>query len=163
MKCGEIQKLIADYSVGLVGGRTRNEIERHLAGCPACSSELERQEKIMLLVEGLEPVEPPVGLWNGVYNRITRAPERLGLWERIRTGYAGRSVGWSVGFATVALAALILFSHVHAPGPEVTYSASEYIQGHAIYASQEPLADQAALYSVVTMAHRDQIRGVEAL
>jgi len=161
MKCEKVQNLISEYSVGLVEGGPRAEMEAHLAACPACGAEREKLEHVMALVDGLEPKSPPVGLWNGVYNRITSplpGLEQVSMWQKARDVFSRRATGWSVGFATAVLAAVLLFAHIHNPGVDSTY-ASEYVQGHAIYAGRELLADQAALQSVAALADREQAGG----
>ena len=151
MDCSEAKILISEYSLGMVGGRKRTELDEHLATCKVCAQELEKLNQVILLVEGLDAKEPPPGLWNGVYNRITQ-PEKARSWAHWRRG-------WSVGFATAALAAILLFAHIHNPGVESTYAANEYVQGHAVYAAQDMLADQAALNTVATIAYREQMGG----
>lgn len=152
MDCEKVQSLISEYSVGMMGGRRKSEIEAHLASCPACAAELDKLQKVLLLVDGLDAKEPPAGLWNGVYNRIIN-PEPRAWRQKIRR----RVAGWSVGFAAAALALMMIFTRSHNTGN--TYTASEYIQGHAAYASEELLADQAALNSVVAVAYREQVGG----
>lgn len=159
MECIDIQNQLSEYSVGLIEGRRKAEIDRHLGSCPACKAELERLNNVMLMVEGLDSVEPPAGLWNGVYNRITEpAPQQSGL-NRARNWFHRRHRSWSVGFATAALVIVMLASHVNHPGMEKTYAANEYMQGHVTYASQDLLADQAALNSVAAVAYREQVGG----
>jgi len=152
MDCREVRSLISEYSLGLIEGQRKAEMDQHFASCKACARELEKLNQVMALVEGLDAKEPPPGLWNGVYNRVTR-PKTSKHWAHWRKG-------WSVGFVTAALALLMLFGHVHHPPmSENTHAANEYIQGHAIYASQDMLADQVALNTVAAMAYREQVGG----
>ena len=152
MDCQEIQSLISEYSLGMIEGRRKAGVEEHVAGCPECAREMEKLNQVMAMVEGLDAKEPPPGLWNGVYNRIT-GPEKVRSWAHWRRG-------WSIGFATAALVLAMLFGHIHHPPVnENTYAANEYIQGHAMYATQDMLADQAALNSVATIAYREQAGG----
>jgi anti-sigma factor RsiW len=157
MECIEVQNLLSEYSVGLIEGARKAAVEQHLSACLECSTELEKLNNVMLLVNDLGEVEPPAGLWNGVYNRITEPEPRMGTWERIGDWLHGQRRTWSVGLATAALAIAILASHVNHPGVEKSFAAQEYIQGHAIYATQDPLADQAALNTVAAVAYRDQV------
>lgn len=162
MECSRVQSLISEYSVGLVEGRQKSLIEEHLASCPECMAELKKLERVMLLVDGLDLREPPVGLWNGVYNRITAPeaePERVRTWQQIRDMVRRRTRIWSAGVAAAALAVMMLLTHAHNPGVDSTYAASEYVQGHAIYASQDVLADQTSLQSVAALADREQAGG----
>jgi len=150
MNCQEVQSLISEYSLGLIEGRRKAEMDQHLASCKACARELEKLTQVMALVEGLDAKEPPPGLWNGVYNRISQ-PET--------SRHYGWARKWSIGFATAVLAMILLFAHIHNPGVESTYAANEYVQGHAVYATQDILADQAALNTVATIAYREQVGG----
>ena len=153
MDCRTIQSLISEYSVGLVSARRKAEMDKHLAECKVCAAELDKLQNVMLLVDGLDAKEPPVGLWNGVYNRITQ-PEPRAWRHRIHR----RAVGWSVGFAVVALAVIMLFANLHDTSD--VYAANEYMQGHAAYASQEIMADQAALNSIAVVSYREQVGGM---
>lgn len=159
MECIETQNLLPEYSVGLIEGRRGAEIELHLASCPACTAELAKLNNVMLLIDDLDAVEPPAGLWNGVYNRITAPEPRPSAWDQVRNWMHFRGKGWSVGFVTAALAVMMLTSRTHNPSTGSTYAADEYIQGHATYASQDLFADQAALDSVAAVAYRDQVGG----
>jgi len=152
MNCTSVRECIAEYAVGLLSGRAKTEVESHLAECPTCRAEFEKEEGVMRMVEQVEPIEPPAGLWNGVINRISATPVHSTIWSRLRQGRYRRTSRWSLGFAAVALTALVLYKPV-AP-PVVDVAAQEYVRGHAIYAGQEVLADQAALYSQTVMAER---------
>ena len=154
MDCTKIQNRIADYAVGLLTGRSKAEVEAHLAECPNCRAEFEEQERVMLMVSQVDPVEPPAGLWNGVYNRISAAPVHPSVWNQLKEGHYRRSARWSLGFATLALAALMLYTTGNAPIPQAGVEAQEYVQGHVTYAGQDILADQTALYSATIMAER---------
>lgn len=155
MDCTKIQDCIAEYAVGLITGREKTEVESHLAECPTCQAEFEKEEAVMRMVEQAEPLEPPDGLWNGVYNRIAETPVRPSIWEHLWEGRHRRWGRWSLGFATAGLAALVLFHTTTNDVPRPAgIEAQEYVRGHAIYASQEMFADQAALYSQAVMAER---------
>jgi hypothetical protein len=49
---------------------------------------------------------------------------------------------------------LILITTTNVPQPAAGIEAQEYVRGHVIYASQDVLADQTALYSATVMAER---------
>lgn len=153
MDCTTILNCMAEYAVGLITGRAKIEVETHLAECPSCRAEFEKQERVMAMVEQVEPIEPPAGLWNGVYNRISATPARLTMWERLIAGRHRKTSRWSLGFAAVGLAALVLYT-ANTPQPVAGIEALEYVRGHAIYASQDVLADQTALYSEAVLAER---------
>ncbi|MHB1001225.1 MAG: zf-HC2 domain-containing protein [Armatimonadota bacterium] len=155
MECKKIESLISEYSVGLIKGRLKSEIEDHLAGCPSCSSELEKLDNVMLLIDDMESVEPPVGLWNGVYNRIIEPQRPLGTWDKIRIGLHRKTVGWSIGLATAAVAITMIISNTHQPATSDMYVSNDYIQGHVVYASTDLFADQAAINSVAAISYRE--------
>jgi len=155
MKCTEVRSLISEFSVGMLEGRRKSDVEAHLASCPDCSIELERTRRVMLLVDNLDEIEPPVGLWNGVYNRITAPVERESIWQRLH-----RTMKiWSVGVATAVVILALLVGRAHYPVPDRSYAPGDYVQGHAVYASQDLLADQAALNSLAAVAYRDSAEG----
>jgi len=56
LRCDEVKKLIADYSVDRLSEKVRRLIEDHLVACPDCAAELARQEKAMNLVEQMQMV-----------------------------------------------------------------------------------------------------------
>lgn len=152
MECAKVQNLLSEYSVGLIEGKQQVDIEEHIAACPECAAELEKIRKVMLLVDDLSEKEPPTGLWNGVYNRIAEPQEK----RRKVGGLFGRRMGLSAGLAAAALAGIMMLSRVNSPTPVPVYAESEYVQGHAVYAVHDALADQVALNSVAALADRDQ-------
>ena len=153
MNCTTIRNCIAEYAVGLLSGQAKTEVESHLAECPSCRAEFEKQERVIAMVALVEPIEPPVDIWNEVYKRISSTPVHPTIWEQLWKGRYRRASRWSLGFVTAALTALILYTHT-VPPPVTKVSAQEYVGGHAIYASQDLLADQTALYSQAVMAER---------
>jgi anti-sigma-K factor RskA len=157
MDCTKAKSLISDYSVGLLSDRTKSDFEGHLDSCPDCKSALEKLERVMSVVDSLPAMEPPAGLWNGVYNRIAvDAPSRRTYSERLRDVFGLRSVRWSAGLAAAGLIIALSVSRVQTPKPIVAYAAGEYAQGHAIFASRDFLADQIALTSSAAIADREQ-------
>lgn len=154
MNCCKVRKHIADYAVGLLSGRNRSAVASHLDECAECRAEFEEQARVMLLVESADAIEPPAGLWNGVYNRISATPVHPSVWKQLKDGHYRRRARWSMGFATLALTALILRMTADMPHPAAGLETQEYVEGHAVYASQEILADQAALHTATIMADR---------
>lgn len=155
MNCTSVRECIAEYAVGLLTGRVMADVAAHLRECPTCRAEFEKEEGVMRLVEQAEPVEPPAGMWKEVEKRITATPVHPTVWQQLGDGRYRRWGRWSLGFATVGLAALILFHTTTNDVPRpVGIEAQEYVRGHAIYAGQEMFADQAALYSQTVMAER---------
>lgn len=156
MNCAQVQPKIADYSVGLLRANESEQVEGHLAACPACAREWRELQAVLGMVERFGAREPPPHLWNGVYNRITAepAPAAPGFWERLWNGPGRLVAGTATGFATAALlAALFLHPVASIPIPTVTpvqraalsASSATAAQQHAMLAGFEPLADEVGL------------------
>ena len=152
-RCQQTQELLADYRTGVLGSRKIAWIEEHIAQCAECATELRLLDGALALVDANTPAyEPPAGLWHGVYNRITSStPERSSLFGGFRRWIARPVQAAGVGLAALALT--ISLAMVTGPrnvsGPVEAASNMEYVQGHALYAGQAPLADRAAYLSVV--------------
>jgi len=147
--CRTIQNLLSDYRTDLLDERERAQIESHISECPDCARELELLDSVLSLVENNTPLcEPPAGLWNGVYNRITDPTPRrarLGGWFLTPVHAAG------VGLAALAI---IVGLYVSGPRPQVVGSASmapadDYVLAHALYAGQASITDRAAYLTYV--------------
>src|SRR5437667_9677299 len=109
MDCRQVQPRIADYSVGLLRTREREQVEGHLAACAACAREWRELQAVLGMVERFGSREPPPHLWNGVYNRITAeaAPAAPPFWQRL-WGVPGRLIaGTATGLAGAALFAAL--------------------------------------------------------
>lgn len=137
--------LLADYSVENLSKSDMKQVEIHLAVCSDCRAELSRIEKIMSAVESLQPIEPPVGLWNGVYNRINDesqvqvSPKQSWL-DFLRAKRAVTAVA-----ATVIAGALFFSLNINRTEYiEKTPDAASmgYIQRHVSMAAFDPLADK---------------------
>lgn len=152
--CQRIQDKLADYRTGLLNADQCRELEAHLAECEACAHELEVLDSVLEMVESNTPeYEPPVGLWNGVYNQITDpTPRRVGFTDALRGWFAAPIRAAGVGLAALAIAAGLIVSGVHHDPtlPSVKMAAAdEYVQGHALYASQASTSSQAVYLSMV--------------
>lgn len=147
-KCENIQDRLSDYRTGLLSERERVELESHTSVCDDCTYELNLLDSVLSIVEeNTAPIEPPAGLWNGVYNRITDPqPERQGLAVTLRRWLWTPVRAAGVGVAVLAIAAGL---YVSAPRPRPVSSASmapadEYVLGHVLYIGQGNLADRTA-------------------
>ncbi|CEP68463.1 Putative zinc-finger [Moorella glycerini] len=71
MNCRQARRLLSPYFDNEVGVKERDEIEKHLAVCPACREELEAQRKISAgLQEIYRQVKAPPGFSTAVMARI---------------------------------------------------------------------------------------------
>lgn len=157
MNCDKIRQSLADYAVDNLRGTSAQEIREHLLTCADCAAELRALNAAVGLVEDVGLREPPVGLWNGLYNRITERSQaqesklpwfRLGLRLRIAAAVAAAAV--------VLVAALL--SQVKAPSPAsfANAAAAEYLEGHAMSSRNTLFADRFSLASVAALAEEEQ-------
>ena len=167
MKCAQVQEFLPDYAVELLDARKHREVELHLAECDGCRAELKAQDAVMALVEQYGAMEPPVGLFNGVRNRIESGAvvrERPAWWAWFNTVPA-RAAG--MGLAVAALAIGVFFPvsdgtniplvpmHV-ANGPAVTSTAlASSIRQHAMSSADSPLADRVAWEAMAQLVAPD--------
>jgi hypothetical protein len=151
MKCDEVDKLISDYSVGNLSAKKMEQMQEHLEACETCSCQLDYLHQILSHVEDIEPVHPPVGLWNGVYNRIAEPSPARGF-NRFR-GVLRKAV--AVGVATVVLSAAVFVGLTNRHAQTIAKSPDpgtmEYVNGHLYSASNDPFADRVSLNVVSAM------------
>ncbi len=77
MNCKEIQKKLSAYVVGDLDDQTREEIAAHLQSCPECRHELQVLQRTGDLLEPMEMVEPPAGMWKKIDERLVPRPVRV--------------------------------------------------------------------------------------
>lgn len=148
-KCHTVQAILADCRSGVLSPAKQRWVEAHLAECPECARELRVLDEVLALVDANTTLqEPPAGLWNGVASRIAVPEARrsaFGHW----LARPIRLVG--VGAAALALMAAILLGGVRNDSvvPVRVASSNEYVQGHALYAGQAPLADRVGYLSLI--------------
>ncbi|MHB9036408.1 MAG: zf-HC2 domain-containing protein [Armatimonadota bacterium] len=151
--CHKIQELLADYRTGVLSSRKVAWLEDHLKQCFNCENELHVLDDVLALVDANTPeCEPPVGLWNGVYNRITSPePRRSNIIDRFGHWISKPIRAAGVGVAALALAVSLIIGMGPRDSvvPVRVTSNLEYVQGHALYAGQAQLADRVSYLSVV--------------
>ncbi len=153
-KCQKVRESLAEYRTASLRSGKNARIEEHLKSCLECASELQILDDVLALVAANTPeLEPPAGLWNGVYNRISQ-PQMLRSAIRHWMMRSWRIAG--TGIAALALILTVTFSASHRSvvAPVRIASNNEYIQGHALYAGQSPLADRVSYLSVVAVSAR---------
>lgn len=164
MICQRATELLPEYLYGFLKGRQRQEIDRHLRECRHCQVELEIQRRALLLVEAVQPVEPPVGLWNGVRERISQPEPPLSAWRRWFVATFRKPINAAGGLAVAATLVAAVLSDPRPPAtpprplpfPE-NRSAAGYLHQHALIEARLPLADRVALGPVVTLAVRQNL------
>ena len=97
MSCSEIDILLDDYVVGVLGSVERRQVEAHVASCAGCRGALEELRRLQHAVRALPRGLPPErDLLPGVRSGVRRRP-RLGL--------AGFGVAAAAAVLVVALGA----------------------------------------------------------
>jgi hypothetical protein len=129
-----------------------------------CARELRTLDAVLELVESNVPDhEPPVGLWNGVRNRIT-APEPR---RAVVGGNIGRLLrkpvrAASLGAAALALVAAFVVGTVRETpdyGLAFVLADNTYVQAHALSAGHSSFADRVSYLSVVVAAQDEMGHG----
>lgn len=160
MRCDEIDKIIADYSVGRLSVKMEKLVREHIESCPACARELEKLNIIMAAVEESPEIEPPNWLWNRVYNEITSPARKPSLKERLGWIFQKPHRVLSVGVAIAAIGVAVSFGispnerHNAAQIPE--QRAMEYVQGHFTEASSGAFADRVSYGFVSTVPEPEE-------
>jgi anti-sigma factor RsiW len=157
MECREIERLLPDYSVGLLRPRQGEAVAAHLMRCPRCAGEWQALQNVMGLVERFGALEPPPGLWNGVYNRIMAdepAPARSFAWPRL-WAHPRRVMASAV--AAAAIAGGVWFATTLGGFPTVTSDQADVelvgaVREHALASSDGIFADRAGLESMAVLA-----------
>ena len=160
MKCEDVRKLLGEYRTDALGSRKRREMQRHIETCEACRQELDAFDSVMdVVASNIPDHEPPEGLWNGVYNRITAPETKPGLLDRVRDSVLRKPLRLAgAGAAVAALVVGLILGTVHdtGPGEQLALSAPDntYVQAHAYTASRAPLANHVSYVSIVATAEQ---------
>lgn len=154
MNCEEVQQYISSYAAESLPKRFSRRISAHIAECPECRAVLELDRMVMKLVESLQPIEPPPGLW-------PVPPHRIVSQRRSSSRYAvflPHRARWAFGFSILAFGVLLLARTTLIPPQQTDPALYEYAQGHIFYSGQEMFADRPALYTTSLLAdaaHRE--------
>jgi putative zinc finger protein len=170
MICSRVRDLLPDYSVELLDARAHREVETHLAMCEECRRELKLLDQVVSLVEAHGVRQPPVGLFNGVRNRIESGAvvrERAPWWAWFYTGPARAA---AMGMAVAALA-LGIFLPTN-PGPDLSgirpptdptvtpgrpsSALVSSVRQHAMSAAEGPLADRVAWEAMAQLVTQEK-------
>ena len=83
MNCVEAEKISAALLDDSLDHERLREIKDHLNACSRCSEELTGLAESQLLVQGLPPVEPPLGFTTRVMAEVRETAHRPTLWQRL--------------------------------------------------------------------------------
>jgi anti-sigma factor RsiW len=75
MRCHRIQKRLAAYQDGEIGGEERDRIAAHLEGCPACRSAYAELEQAWQALEKIPEIQASAGFEGRLFERINAVPE----------------------------------------------------------------------------------------
>jgi hypothetical protein len=155
----------------MLDGRAHAEVRHHLDVCEECRRELRVLDGVMALVEEQGFRQPPVGLFNGVRNRIESGDvvrERAPWWSWMFTAPA-RAAAMGMAVAAVALALFLPAGpgqnippmlNVHGGDGIVGNVASNTLAGsirqHALSAGEGSLTDRVAWEAVAQLVIQDR-------
>lgn len=156
MDCEKIISLIPEYSVDMLDGAIRSEVDLHLANCPTCAAEMDRMHQVLKLVDDLDQADPPADLWAGVYSRIS-VQRKTTVWDILRWPIPARPLGWSLGILSAVLVIFVLFLRMQTPADQVStakHTSDEFTQGHISYTNTDLFADPASINFSAALAYR---------
>ena len=81
MRCHRIQKRLAVYQDGEIGGKERERIVAHLEGCPACRSAYAELEQAWQRLEKIPEIQASAGFERRLSERISAVPEPRSRWR----------------------------------------------------------------------------------
>jgi hypothetical protein len=168
MECLRVRDMLADYSVDLLDRRTTEGVKTHLETCADCAEELRILEGVVALVEQYGERQPPVGLFNGVRNRIESGDmvrERTPWWAWLIAPMKGAAMGAAT--AALALAMLLPNGKTPVPGPLDMHTESgpggrtassplaQSIRQHAMSAGRGTLTERVAWEAMAQLVTQD--------
>lgn len=109
-------RLAAEYVIGTLHGRARARFERLLRQDHRLQQAVHQwEERLTPLTESLPPEAPPARVWRSIEQRISPAPTRSSLWERL-SFWRGLTLA---GFASALVlgVALIMLPRVEDTAP----------------------------------------------
>jgi len=83
MECKDITALLSGYIDETLTPRIKEQVDKHIAACPACAGELSELKAVVNRLHGLHRVKAPADFLQNVLNRV----EKPSLLERIRRRY----------------------------------------------------------------------------
>ena len=81
MRCHRIQKRLAAYQDGEMGGEEREQIAAHLRGCPSCRIVHAELEQAWQRLEKIPEIQASQGFERRLFERIDALPEPRSGWR----------------------------------------------------------------------------------
>ena len=81
MRCHRIQKRLPAYQDGEIGGKERERISAHMAGCPACRSAYAELEQAWQSLEKIPEIQASAEFERRLSARINAVPEPRSRWR----------------------------------------------------------------------------------
>lgn len=117
-KCDEVLMLLGEHVLDIIADEDREVVERHLAGCPSCTAELEALRALYGAMEPLELARPGLGFERRVAagvrraikadKEVTAAPrEERQVWWRIPGLIPGLAVATAAGLTVIVFFAML--------------------------------------------------------
>jgi anti-sigma factor RsiW len=164
MICENVKKKLADYAVGGLDEQARTQIETHLASCADCRRELALLEATGAMLEPVEMVEPPAGMWDRLQERLGPRPVRVKPRARAWRRYL-KPVLAGVAIAAILIAVVVgmplVFQPAYTPAPAQdlpVYAGTDggtYTETMLAAAWDQPLNDEASLALAMVMTDPD--------
>jgi anti-sigma factor RsiW len=108
MRCHRIQKRLAAYQDGEVGGKERERIAAHLEGCPACRSAYAELEQAWQRLEKIPEIQASAGFERRLFERINAVPEPRSRWRFPWVSWIDRAYPAPVTAAVLLLVGTVL-------------------------------------------------------
>ncbi len=154
MNCNQFAKYITDYVDGTLDRGVAGEMDMHMNLCHDCKSLVTELENTSSLIRSLDRLTAPEGFEHRLKERIASAPAhapRVTLWRRLTGGTSRRPLVLRPVFAAftvclILIGSMLLVQKTWFAQPETDWEYIEKCQeGHAIFASANPLADDSAI------------------
>ena len=106
VRCNQVRPLLPELAEGAL--HEAGPVQAHVAGCPACSSELSRYRALAVAMDGLRDVElePSAGFVDRVLAVVVADARRVRPLHRVTSVVGSHRVALSVGGAVVGATAV---------------------------------------------------------
>lgn len=157
MECKEIQNLLAEMSAGVTTDFQNMEIESHLTQCASCRKEQTVLLATIALVESIEPVEPPYGMWYGIEARIRQTGSEVvkpspAFWLKRKFAAAAALLA-----VLVIAFGIYMFNISNSTDSKIFADKNSVanVLAHESYTQNEPFNDEVAAGSLIGVASYD--------